>query len=249
MTLVFIVASMTSSAWLLSPRDISAMPEPLSLGGEKTLVRRKIEKRFYKTPFYERTTLIKTMLKTSSGFEKLLWRSFAPDWKDQVLSPADFRNRSPKGDEVSTNDFEVLSARLLYDYKRVDGPVYLPLLKRLLKVDPTNYRLLKVAFDSCFWVGTEGPNAAPSYAERAYASRLDDTDASRLMAECYYRRICYAVGKLDDLRSEYEKWSGKVLRISEASNTLEAAKDAKRIRSDRKFLDHLIVEYKNKGAQ
>ena len=227
----------STSGWMLSSADLATTPSS-TRDESKAKLRTKIENRFYSAPFYERQSLAKRGQASTSGFERQVWLSLAPAYYDPLHSPT--KIAIPKGSLTPTNDYDELVVRFLYDCRRVQVKSYNALMHRLLKIDPTDFRLLVAASGSCYSVGSDGPSAALGYAERARAIRPNDPRITKLMLETYFLRFAYRVGNVDENFRQYETWAAKAQKIFETSGCVDAIRDLKRLKNDRNTVAEMM---------
>ena len=235
-----------TDSWMLSSRDVAAKPDPRTVESENGRVRKRVEDRYFAAAYYERGSLAKRMQSSTNGFEQKVWQSLAPSY---IHFPYDPDNTSaPQGNLSATTDYQELAIRLLYDYPRLRAKQYLVLLHNLLRVNPGDYRLLVAATNACYFVDSDGPGAAYSYAARARAIRPNDPMTTRLMAKVYYLNIRYGVGDIKLNYDQFKYWEKKVEAICNTSNSPESLDDRVTLRSHSKSLAEIVADLDKKQS-
>ena len=231
---------------MLSPGDLAAKVDPNSFGGAKTSARLRIEEQYFATSYYDRKELAKRMQWYTTGFENRVWRSLEVGWYDDALPEQ--RQKAPLGSLEATDDFEELMIRVLFDYRRTYPTAYIPLLRKLLSLDPQNYRLLRARYSSCFYVGADGPAASTLYAERARSIRPDDPATTMLMYGYYFNRIGYRLGDIEKDYQTFRVWVARARKIVNTSNVQEALNDKKSLKSFEDWAQRIYANYRKKGG-
>jgi len=231
---------------MLSPGDLAAKVDPNSFGGAKTNARLRIEEQYFATSYYDRKELAKRMQWYTTGFENRVWRSLEVGWYDDALPEQ--KQKAPHGSLEATDDFEELMIRVLFDYRRTYPTAYIPLLRRLLALDPRNYRLLRARYSSCFYVGADGPAASSFYAERARTIRPDDPATTMLMCSYYFHRLAYQLGDMEKDFQTFGVWVKGAKEVIKSSNAPAALYDQKWIKSSVETAERFMFSFRKKGG-
>lgn len=190
-----------SAGWSLGPYDVRQWPEATS---RLRPVRIAIEREMDAVPYFERPAHARRMFIATRGFEREVWRSYAPGW--QVLDEHPEAIAVPLGVDPTTRDPEVLRVRLLTDYGRLQGRAYRRLLYRLLANDPDDVRLLRVAAYSSTLIGGRIERGL-GYAQRVLALRPEDPNSWRLMASASHARCRHIEADRKQSYRMYLDWS------------------------------------------
>lgn len=231
---------------MLSPGDLKVKIQPSTFGGAKTAARRRIEDQYYAARYYDRRNLAKRMQWYTTGFEQRVWRSLEVSWRDPMRS--EDLQMVPLGNLETTDDFEELAVRVLFDCDRTRSVAYIPLLRRLLAIDPKNYRLLKARYRSCFQVGSDGPAASTFFVDRARKIRPKDPETTFLLTNSYYYRIPYGVGDMEENYRKFLYWERLGKNITQESNSEAAQEDFERLSSYAESAADIIAKQRKKGG-
>ncbi len=246
LTSVTLLLVLGPNAWMLSPRDLAVKVDPNSFGGAKTTARSRIEEQYFATNYYDRKDLAKRMQWYTTGFENRVWRSLEVGWYDAALPEE--KQKAPLGSLEATDDFEELMIRVLFDYRRTHPTAYIPLLKRLLALDPKNYRLLRARYSSCFYVGTDGPAASTFYAERARDIRPNDPATTMLMFGYYFNRVAYRLGDIEQDFRMFRSWEKAAQQIVKSSSDPAALNDQMWLKSSAETAQRIVFNFRKQGG-
>lgn len=224
----------TANDWMLGPNDLALTPSTVS---PYTARRKQIEARYFATPLYQREALAKRERGRSRGFEQVVWVSLAPWWRKDSLDAGTRVSGLPKGTLFAEADREILRARFLADYGRLELKAYKNLLRRLM-TDPDakrDYRLQRAALESAFLVGGDMKDGL-GYAKTAEILQPDNPTTWRTMSFAHMSGILYGVGNGNENWKRYVHYTDLSRKYALASKTAAGREEARRLDIDRKWL-------------